>query len=121
MESFGSDNLSFDLSLFAFYPKTITRNFTVIYGIILGSENSELCTITKTITQVYFKPTNAFNLENIVQFCLVSFQTHRVNKDFSNSVKDYTFQVLNDHFLVWATSDNSEFRSKYFFLSSEYV
>ena len=78
------------LSLFALYPKTITRNFTFIYGAMLGSKNPELCTILKTITQNVFKPTNAFNLENIVQVCLVSSQTHRVNKDFSNSVKVYS-------------------------------
>ena len=68
---------------------------------MLGSKNPELCTILKTITQNFFKPTNAFNLENIVQVCLVSFQTHRVNKDFSTSVKDYTFQVPSCHFLEW--------------------
>ena len=89
MESLGSDNLSSDLSLFALYPKTIARNFTFIYGIMLGSKNPELCTILKTITHNFSKPTNAFNLENIVQVCLVSSQTH------------YTFQVLSDHFLVW--------------------
>ena len=88
MELLGSDNLSSDLSLFALYPKSITRNFTFIYGIMLGSKNPELCTIMKTITQNFFKPTNAFNLENIVQACLVPSQTHRVNDDFINSVKD---------------------------------
>ena len=57
---------------------------------------------TETITQNFFKPTIAFNLENIVQVCLVFFsQTHRVSKDFSKSVKDYTFRVPSDHFLVW--------------------
>ena len=44
--------------------------------------------ILKTITQNFSKPTKAFNSENIIQACPVSFQTHRVNKDFSNSVKD---------------------------------
>ena len=101
MESLGSDNLNSDLSLFALYPETITRNFTFICGIMIGSKNPELCTILKTITQNFFRPTNAFNIENLVQVCLVSSQTHRVNKDFSNSVKDYTFQVPSDHFLVW--------------------
>ena len=98
MESLGSDNLSSDLSLFALYPKL---------GILLSCMEScleaiypELCTILKTITQNFFKPTNAFNSEIIVQVCLVSSQTHRVNKDFSNSVKDYTFQVPSDHFSV---------------------
>ena len=43
------------------------------------------------ITQNFFNPTKAFNLENIVQACPVSFQTHRVNKDISNSVKDLDF------------------------------
>ena len=99
MESRGSDNLSSDLSLLL-YPKIITRNFTFIYGIMLGSKNLESCNILKTITQNFFKPTNAFNLENMVQVCLVSSQTHRVNKDFSNFVKDYIFQVPSDHFLV---------------------
>ena len=46
------------------------------------------CTILKTITQNFSKPTKVFNLENIVQAYPVSFQTHKVNKDYSNSVKD---------------------------------
>ena len=28
------------------------------------------------------------NLENIVHAGLVTFQTHRINKDFSNAIKD---------------------------------
>ena len=67
---------------------------------MLGSENSELCTTLKNDKAEFFKPTNAFNLENMAQVCVVSSQTHRVNKDFSNSVKDCTFQVPSDHFLV---------------------
>ena len=63
---------------------TKTWDFTFTYETMLGSENS----ILKMITQNFSKPTKAFNLENIVQACLVSFQTHRVNKDFSNSIKD---------------------------------
>ena len=51
--------LSSEFSLFAVYPKTITRNLT-------------------------FK----FNLENIVPLCLISSQTHSVDKNFSSSVKD---------------------------------
>ena len=87
MELLGSDMS--ELSIFALYLKTITWNFTFTYG----SENFELsffCIILKTITENFSKPTKAFNLENIAQACLVSFQTHRVNKDFSNSV-DQTF------------------------------
>ena len=85
---------SSELSIFALHPKTITWNFTFTYGTMLGSENSELsffCTLLKTITQNFSKPTKAFNLENIVQACLVSFQTQRVNKYFSNSAEDQTF------------------------------
>ena len=55
---------------------------------------------TENDNSEFSKPTEAFKLENIVQACLVSFQTHRVNKDFSNSIKDYTFQVLSYHYLV---------------------
>ena len=40
------------------------------------------------ITETFSKPTEAFNLENIVHAGLVTFQTHRVNKDFSNAIKD---------------------------------
>ena len=72
-----------------------------MYRIMLGSKNPELCTVLKTKTQNFFKPTNAFNSENIVQVCLVYSQTNSVNKDFSNSVKDHTFQIPSDHFLVW--------------------
>ena len=46
------------------------------------------CTILKTTTQNFSKPTKDFNLANIVQAFPVSFQTNRVNKDVSNSVKD---------------------------------
>ena len=59
----------------ALYPKTITWNFSFTYETMLGSDNSELssfCTILKTITQNFSKPTKAFNLEIIVQACLVS-------------------------------------------------
>ena len=73
-----------EMTIFALYMKTITWNFTFTYETMLGSENF----ILKMITQNFSKPTKAFNLENIVQACLVSFQTHRVNKDFSNSIKD---------------------------------
>ena len=81
MELLGSDNS--ELSIFALYMKTITWNFTFTYETMLGSENS----ILKMMTQNFSKPTKVFNLENLVQACLVSFQTHRVNKDFSNSIK----------------------------------
>ena len=40
------------------------------------------------ITETFSKPTEAFNLENIAHAGLVTFQTHRVNKDFSNAIKD---------------------------------
>ena len=93
------------MSIFALYPKTTTWIFTFAYRAMLGSENSELSSFelyfshffkfqvtvwepNSAITQNFSKPTKAFNLENIVQACLVSFQTHRVNKDDSNSVKD---------------------------------
>ena len=59
--------------------KKIARIFTVT---MLRSENSEFRVI------VFSESTEAFNLENIVQVCLVSSKTHRVNKDFSNSIKD---------------------------------
>ena len=80
-------------------------------------------TILKTIRQNFVKPTKAFNLENIVQNCLVSSQTHKVNKDFSNFVKDYAFWVPSDHFLVGAINDTrkSDFPSKYFLFNVEYV
>ena len=42
---------------------------------------------TENDNSEFSKPTKAFNLENIVQACPVSFKTHRVNKDFSNSIK----------------------------------
>ena len=34
--------LSSELSIFILYPKTITLNFTFVYGTMLGSQNSEL-------------------------------------------------------------------------------
>ena len=40
------------------------------------------------ITETFSKPTEAFNFENIVQAGLVTFQTHRVNNDFSSAIKD---------------------------------
>ena len=43
---------------------------------------------TENDNSEFFQANQTFNLENIIQACPVSFQTHRVNKDFSNSVKD---------------------------------
>ena len=40
------------------------------------------------ITETFSEPIEAFNLENIVHAGLVTFQAHRVNKDFSNAIRD---------------------------------
>ena len=91
MELLGSDNSEFSGVNFCPVPQNDNLTFTFAYGTMLGSENSELsffCTILRKTTQNFSKPTKAFNLANIVQACPVSFQTHRVNKDYSNSVKD---------------------------------
>ena len=60
---------------------------------MLGREDSEFqvivfCTMLRKITWNFSKSTKAFNLENIVQGCLAPSNIHRVNKDFSNYVKD---------------------------------
>ena len=91
MELLGSDNSEFPDVNFCPVPKNNNLDFYFCiwnhawkwkFWVII------FCTILKTITQNFSKPTKAFNLENIVQACPVSFQTHRVNKDYSNSVKD---------------------------------
>ena len=88
------------LSFFTIYPKTITHIFIFTNGI--GSW------LEVKISQ----STKAFNSENIVQVRLVSSRTHKVNKDLSNSVKE--FQVI----LFWcrAINDNSGCFSKVWIL-----
>ena len=86
-------------------------------GVMHGSENSELQVIVffaldpKTITRNSYDSTKAFNSENIVQVCLLSFKTHRVNKDFSNSVKDALSKFRVIVFWYRAITENSEFFS----------
>ena len=46
--------------------KTITRNFSMTQVIVF------FCTMLKTIPRNFSESTKAFNLENIVQVCLVS-------------------------------------------------
>ena len=66
----------------------------MIHRVVHESANSVFQVIVffapdpKTITRNSYDSTKAFKSENIVQVCLLSFKTHRVNKDFSNSVKD---------------------------------
>ena len=84
---------SSELSFLALYIKTITRTFlwhmeSCMEVKISSSKLSFFCSRPKTITRNSYDSTKAFNSENIVQVCLLSFRTHRVNKDFSNSVKD---------------------------------
>ena len=43
---------------------------------------------TENDNSEFFQANQAVNLENIIQACPVSFETHRVNKDFNNYVKD---------------------------------
>ena len=64
----------------------------------------------ETIAQNFSGSAKTFNSESLVHLCLVSSKTHRVNEDFSNSVKDSEFQVI----VFWyrAANDNSEFFSK---------
>ena len=50
---------------------------------------------TKKITRNFSKTAKAFNLKKVVQVCLAPSNIHRVNKDFSNSVKDQNFGVLS--------------------------
>ena len=91
MELLGSDNFEFPDVNCCPVPQNNNLDFTFAHGTMLGSENSELSSFAlhlKTITQNFTKRTKAFNLENIVQACPVSFQTDRINKDYSNSVKN---------------------------------
>ena len=93
------------LSFIALYPKTITHNFTFTHGIILGSENFTVPSYCfyptpKTITWNFSESTKAFNLENIVQACLIFSKTHRVNKDFWQFHKRLGFLGSSYHFLV---------------------
>ena len=83
-------------------------------GIMLGSENSEFQVVVffalyiKTVTRNFSESTKGFNSENIAQVCLVSFKTHRVKKDFSNSVKDALFEFRVIVFWYRAINHNSE-------------
>ena len=93
MELLESDNSEFRVVNFCPIPKN--NNFEFYFCIWNHAWKWKFwviifCTtcILKMITQNFSKPTKAFNLENIIQACPVSFQTHRVNKDFSSSVKD---------------------------------
>ena len=107
-----------ELLFLALYIKTIMRNFTFIYGIMLGNGNSKLSFFSlyrKTITQNFSESTKAFNSENIVQVCLVSSKTHKVNKDFSNSVKEFRVTV----FWYREINDTSECFSKVLLSSAE--
>ena len=73
----------------------IEVSYLRFYGHSDNSEFSEivlrlsfLAQYLKTITRNFSESTKVFKSENIVQVCLVSFKTHRVNKNFRNSVKD---------------------------------
>ena len=104
MELLGSDNSKFPDVNFCPIPKNNNLDFyfcilepcfelkILSYHLLHYTENES--------SQNFSKPTKAFNLENIVQACPVSFQTHRANKDYSNSVKDQTFQVPSYRFLT---------------------
>ena len=90
MELLRSDHS--ELSIFALYPKTITWNFTLHMEPCLEVKipSYHFLHSTENDNSEFFQA-KVFNLENIVQAYLVSFQTHRVNKDFSNFVEDQTF------------------------------
>ena len=91
MELLGSDNSEFPDVNFCPVPQNNNLDFYFAYGTVLGSENSSYHLLNYTEndnSRTFSKPTKAFNLENIVQACPVSFQTHRANKDYSNSVKN---------------------------------
>ena len=80
---------SFELSFFALYCKTITRNLS--------------------------ESIKAFNSENIDQVCLVSSKTHEANKEFSNTIKDALSEFRVIVFWYRSKNNNSKFPSKYFF------
>ena len=87
-------NFEFRVIVFSPIHKNDNSEFFMTRGDILGSKDSEFQVIVfyalypKTITWNSSESTKAFNSENIVQVCLFFFKTHRVNNDFSNSVKD---------------------------------
>ena len=92
---------SSELSIFVIYPK---NNLEFYFWVCNHACRGKFWviiffTILKTTTQNFSKPTKAFNLANIVQACPVSFQTHRVNKDVSNSIKD--LDLLQVYFQKW--------------------
>ena len=66
----------------------------IVFGPIHKNDNSDFL--------------RGMNSENIVQVCLVSSKTHKVNKDLSNSVKKFRVIV----FWCRAINDNSECFSK---------
>ena len=81
-------------------------------GLMLGSENSKfqvivliLCPFPKTVTRNFSESTKAFNSENIVQVCLVSFKTQAQ----CNSVKDALSEFRVIVFWCRAINDDSEF------------
>ena len=79
---------SSELSIFVIY-QNITWNFTFAFVTMLGEVKSyHFLHYTENSNSEFSKPAKAFNLANIVQACQVLSQTHRVNKDVSNSVKD---------------------------------
>ena len=80
-------------------------------GLMLGSENSEFQVIVlicalypKTVSRNFSESTKAFNSENIVQVCPVSFKT----QSQCNSVKDALFEFRVVAFWCRAINDDSE-------------
>ena len=78
-------------------------------GLMLGSENSEfqvvvliLCPIPKNGNSEFSESTKAFNSENIVQVCPVSFKT----QGQCNSVKDAVSEFRVIAFWCRATNDD---------------
>ena len=83
---------------FALYAKTITHNFSLTHGIMLGNGmkipilSSELSFVLhgKTTIQNFSKSTKAFNLKTWSRF---SSFIQSVHKDFNKCVKDKTCRV----------------------------